>query len=149
MVRARSAGSQAAPERNGSGPRTKGRGQSLVELAVATPVMLLLLLGTVDVGRLFFGYIDMTNAVREGAGFGAHSPTNTGGIQERVTAHASDLPASSVTVTCSGGCDQGDEVTVEATWTFVPLYGPFFDNYFPASGLGSITLSTQNTVKVL
>ena len=138
-----------AAEPSAASPRVKGRGQSLVELSIATPLMLLLMLGTIDVGRLFFGYIEMTNAVREGAGYGAHNPDKIDNIKARVSGHASDLPASSIGVTCTGGCDQGDEVTVSATWTFVPLYGPFFSNFFPASGLGSISLATQNTVKIL
>src|SRR5258708_6394373 len=53
------------------------RGQSLVELALAMPVLLLLLLGTVDLGRAYYTYVAAENAAREGARYAASSPANT------------------------------------------------------------------------
>lgn len=47
------------------------RGQALVEFAIVLPVMLLVLLLAVDFGRLFFTYISVHNAAREGAFFAA------------------------------------------------------------------------------
>ena len=41
------------------------RGQAVTEFALVLPVMLLILLLTVDFGRLFFSYIAVTNAARE------------------------------------------------------------------------------------
>ncbi len=46
-------------------PRT--RGQALVELAIILPVLLLLFLATLDLGRLFYSSITLSNAAREGA----------------------------------------------------------------------------------
>jgi Flp pilus assembly protein TadG len=43
------------------------RGQALVEFALVAPVMLLVLLLAVDFGRLFFSYVSVNNAAREGA----------------------------------------------------------------------------------
>jgi Flp pilus assembly protein TadG len=43
------------------------RGQALVELAIILPVILLLLLGALDFGRVFYAQIAMTNAAKEGA----------------------------------------------------------------------------------
>ena len=43
------------------------RGQSLVELALITPLMLLLLLAAIDLGRLFYAQITIANSAREGA----------------------------------------------------------------------------------
>lgn len=43
------------------------RGQSLVEFALLLPVFLLLLLGIIQFGVIFSGYITATSAVREGA----------------------------------------------------------------------------------
>ncbi len=43
------------------------RGQSLVELAFILPVMLLLLLGAIDLGRVMYSQITITNAAKEGA----------------------------------------------------------------------------------
>ena len=56
-------------------------GQSIVELALTLPVLLLLLLGTVDVGRVFFDYIEMRNAVSEGATYASRHPTDTAQVE--------------------------------------------------------------------
>ena len=42
------------------------RGQALVEFALILPVLLIILLGTVDAGRLIFAYNSVANAAREG-----------------------------------------------------------------------------------
>jgi Flp pilus assembly protein TadG len=57
-------------------PRRRGRtrGQSLVEFALVLPIMLLLLAGAIDLGRLFYAYVAVENAAKEGALFGARSP---------------------------------------------------------------------------
>ena len=45
----------------------KSRGQALVEFAVVTPILFLLILGTIEVGRFIFHYELVNNATREGA----------------------------------------------------------------------------------
>jgi len=47
--------------------RRPPEGQALVEFALVFPVVLLLILGLFDVGRLVFVYNGLTNAAREGA----------------------------------------------------------------------------------
>ncbi len=47
--------------------RARSRGQSLVELAIIAPVFLLLLLSAIDLGRLLYSQITITNAAKEGA----------------------------------------------------------------------------------
>ena len=46
------------------------KGQSLIELAFGIVVLLILLAGIVDIGRLLFFYISMRDAAQEGAVFG-------------------------------------------------------------------------------
>ena len=43
------------------------RGQALVELALVLPLLILLLFGTMEFGRIFHSYLVLTNASREGA----------------------------------------------------------------------------------
>jgi len=50
------------------------RGQSLVELALVVPVVLLLLGGAVDLGRVFYSQIAITDAAREGALWAVQHP---------------------------------------------------------------------------
>ncbi|HET8785699.1 MAG TPA: TadE family protein, partial [Candidatus Limnocylindrales bacterium] len=49
------------------GRRRRSRGQSLVELALIAPVFLILLLTAIDLGRLMYSQITITNAAKEGA----------------------------------------------------------------------------------
>lgn len=51
-------------------------GQSLVELALALPVLLIILLGLADFGRVFYYTTIITNAAREGAAYLALNPTS-------------------------------------------------------------------------
>ena len=60
------------------------RGQSLVELALVLPLLILLLAGTVDLGRAFFSYIVITNAAQEGARAGSRMPCHAGDAVQRL-----------------------------------------------------------------
>ena len=50
------------------------RGSNLVEFALVAPVLVFLLIGIADVGRAFYDYISITNAVREGARYATRHP---------------------------------------------------------------------------
>jgi len=55
--------------------RTRSRrGAAAVEFALLLPLLLLIVLGTVDFGRFAHAYIAVTNASRAGAGFAAMNP---------------------------------------------------------------------------
>ena len=64
----------AGPGRAPSVWRRLRLGQSMVELSLVLPVLILVLLGTIDLGRAFFDYVRLTNAVREGALAGVVTP---------------------------------------------------------------------------
>jgi Flp pilus assembly protein TadG len=127
------------------------RGQGIVELALSMPLLLLLLLGTIDVGRVFFDYVQLRNAVREGAGYGARMPSDTAGITLRVNRHG--IPSSTtVSVSCddcgtSGGQATGTgTIKVTADHTFTPVTTSFLQSWF---GLGPINLSVTSEMRVL
>ena len=63
-------------------------GQSLVELALLTPLLLLLALGVIEVGRYTYIGIVVGNAARAGASFGVVRPGDGPGI---VTATCNDF----------------------------------------------------------
>lgn len=48
---------------------SRSKGQALVEIALGLPLVLLLIIGVLELGRAFFTKIAMTNAAREGANF--------------------------------------------------------------------------------
>ena len=56
------------------------------EFAMILPVFLLILMFAIDFGRLFYLYIGLNGAAREGAAFGANQPAYTSGIGDQVRA---------------------------------------------------------------
>lgn len=132
--------------------KRRRRGQSMVELALGLPLLLLLLLGTIDVGRAFFGAVQLRNAVREGAGYGAHFPTDTAGMTSRVTAHG--VPSgTTASASCSGSCTASNGVasglgvvTVSASYQFTPITTSFLQKYF---GMQPFTISASASMNVL
>jgi len=59
------------------------RGQSLVELAITLPILVLLLLGTLDFGMAIFSYSMLRDAAQEGAFYGSFNPSNIAEIENR------------------------------------------------------------------
>lgn len=55
----------------------KDKGQAAAELALLLPLLLLILLGCLDVGRAFSVWLTLTNGAREGARYGASFPVNS------------------------------------------------------------------------
>jgi Flp pilus assembly protein TadG len=131
----------------------RSKGQSMVELAIAMPLMLLLMLGTIDLGRMFFDYVELRNAVREGAGYGARMPGDTTGMRARVLAHGvpdgTQVTQAGCTPVETGGCTLPGKkatVTVSASSTFTPVTLGFLSTYF---GMEPITVTSSATMRVL
>lgn len=139
---------RAAPE-PGFFRRERSRGQSIVELAIALPLMLMILLGTVDLGRTFWSYIEMRNAAFEGARYAATAPADTSGIQTRVIDHG--VPGgATVNVRCRPDCssittNSAATVTVTVSAQFTPIVSGFILHWF---GIQPYTMSAQATTRV-
>ena len=56
------------------------RGQALVELAIIAPLLIFIVLGAIDFGRVLFSWIEVMNASREGTAYAIVNPTDTSGI---------------------------------------------------------------------
>jgi hypothetical protein len=106
--------------------RRQERGQSLVEMALAMILFLLLLVGVVDFGRAFNNYIIITNASREGARYASRFPHDDAGIRARTVQEADNFdldpplgPLSDVAVDFPDGADEGGyRVQVIVTYQF-------------------------------
>jgi len=112
-------------------------GQSLIELALALPLLLMLLLGIVDGGRAYYFATVMANAAREGANYAARDDTATRAqVTQRVcdeTALASfGQPCADLTVTCT--VVQAD-VSVEVRYDFRFITGYVTDAVFRVNPL--------------
>jgi len=66
----------------------KEKGQGIVELAIILPFLLIILLGIMDFGRVFYAYVTITNASREGARYGSRYPT---WIDEGISANPNNV----------------------------------------------------------
>jgi hypothetical protein len=62
----------------------KENGQSMVELAITITFLMILLAGTVDLGRAFFTWLGMRDAAQEGASYASINPTDDAGIAARM-----------------------------------------------------------------
>jgi Flp pilus assembly protein TadG len=99
-----------------------GGGQSLVELALVLPLLLLLLVGTIEIGRFAYYSILVSNAARAGAQYGAQSlvtAADTTGITN--AAQNDGLPSLSVTPSQLCGCTGA---TLGACGTIPPVCVP-------------------------
>jgi Flp pilus assembly protein TadG len=77
----------------------RARGQSLAEFAIVLPVLMVIVLGTIDLGRVFFAYISVTNAARNGAHYASTDPAHTldvAGIREAALADTGQLTGTSL-----------------------------------------------------
>jgi Flp pilus assembly protein TadG len=83
-------------------------GSAALELAVISPLILLLLIGVVDYGRAFFTSVTVTNAARAGAEFGAQGPTTSGDtVAMRKFAQGDAQEAGTISVSARRYCECG------------------------------------------
>jgi Flp pilus assembly protein TadG len=104
------------------------RGQSLVEFALILPVLILLVMGTLDLAMGFRTYIALTNAAREGARWVSIHPTDQAGAEDRIALEADrvGLASSSYQVTYSpdkAAYEAGEQVTVTVQHDYELLFG--------------------------
>ena len=64
--------------KSGTFTRSRERGAALVELAIALPLLAVILVGTIDFGRAFRLAMVVTSAARAGAQYGAQAVYNSG-----------------------------------------------------------------------
>ena len=79
-------------------------GNALVELAVALPLLVLTLIGTADFARVFYDAIELSNAARAGAQYGAANLANAGNVANMQTIATSAINITGVTATASRLC---------------------------------------------
>lgn len=94
--------------------KRSGKGQSLVEFALIVPILLLLIMGTLDLGRLFYIKIAMQSAAREGAYYLSYNPGDTSGTITAVQNEANNLGVNvqAADVTVDTNTTQGTPVEV-------------------------------------
>lgn len=101
------------------GSRNTQRGSSLVEMGFILSFLLLLAIGVIDFGRAFYDSIELENAARAGAEYGATAPTDTAGMIAAAKSDAS-TDISTVAATASYGCMCSDGSNSSASCTTTP-----------------------------
>lgn len=107
------------------------RGQALAELALAVPILLLLLVGTIDVGRMLFASVAMEEAAQEGALYAAFEPSPSPTLEDAIRARvlsssdAAEVAGATVTASCAPSPSPG-AITVTAEYDY-PLITPIAD----------------------
>ena len=104
------------------------RGQSLVEMAISLVLLLTLLSGAVEFGMAFFQFVQLRDAVQEGALYGSMKPSDSSGIIARVQGASNspvDLSTLTPTITIIGaGPCEGNGIQVKLTYNH-PVFMPF------------------------
>ncbi len=137
------------------------RAQALVELGLTLPVLAVLLLGAVEFARAAYTGIEVSNAAKAAAQYGAQNSTtaaDTTGMQTAATNEAPDISLGTTTVSTSYICSDGSSttgtpptcssatvetiLTVNTQATFTPLI------HIPGLG-GAFTLHGQAIEKCL
>lgn len=106
------------------------RGASLIEFALVLPILLALVIGIIEFGWIFNGYITITGAAREGARFAVVGKDEL--IETVVKNHLDHLQIVNLSID-PGSAVPGEERAVVVSGNLPLLTGllPFTDNQFP------------------
>ncbi|MBI4318207.1 MAG: pilus assembly protein [Chloroflexi bacterium] len=121
-------------------------GQSLVELALLLPAIMLILLGAIDFGRLYYSYVAVSNAARMGAEYAMDPRRTQDAVRQTVKAEASPyviITDSDITITAVPSWSQGSNVTVEVRTQF-SAFTPLISRFW---GGGPVTLRGTATTR--
>lgn len=125
--------------------RKSHRGQSLVEMALILPILIIILFGIMEFGRVFHAYLVITHAAREGARYGVIAK-DVAEIKQKVqdTSPGIELDlANDVSVNPATEFPTGFPLTVRVNYD-AELYIPFLNNILP----NPIPLTAESTMQI-
>ena len=125
----------------------ESRGQATFEFMLMLPLFVLLVLFAVDMAIIGYQYVTVSNAVREGARFGAVNCGDGTCSPEEVQNLTEDrangaLLATDIEVGWPDGADRGDSVVVRAQHTHTLL---FFPVDFPVASCAVMRLEANDS----
>jgi Flp pilus assembly protein TadG len=140
--------------------RTGSLGQSLVELALFLPVLLLIVMLALDFGRAFYSWVTITNATRVGANLAASKPEDpypntayTNAVQTEALNAICPVVAGTFNPTFIDGPDAGtfskdlgDSVRVSVSCNFrilTPVIGSIVGNALTMSASSTFPIRTE------
>jgi len=102
--------------------RRRHRGQesqALIEFALISPILLLLIFGIIDIGRAVFYYDTLNHAAREGARAAATAPSTFPTNATVLTAVVAQVVGVSITEPCPQGPVSSSTPPANAAWLYV------------------------------
>ncbi|UVJ38524.1 TadE/TadG family type IV pilus assembly protein [Arthrobacter sp. CJ23] len=122
---------------------TKERGAVAVEMAILLPLLLLILIGIIEFGRVLNVQVSLTQAAREGARHAAiHYDDGTMDVTAAALAAAPSLDGLGVTVTDNASnCASGQDVEVTTSVSLPSMSGFLDAGFFGTPGLFPMNLN--------
>ncbi len=121
--------------------READEGQSLIEIALTLPLLLLTLLGVVDAGRAFYYTSTIANAAHVGAAYAAaHAGSATAATVEARVCNETGFAEYSAAPTCAdlsttSTFGAGQDAVVTVTYAFRPVSAYLASRLFPVGPL--------------
>ena len=127
--------------------------QALVEVAIVLPMLLLLILGVMDFGRIFYAKIVLTNAAREGANYLSRNPDDKDSAYVSTINAINNEAASSGIIatmledpTFDNCCTPGDKVGVTVAITNIKVLRVVLISFYQLFVPNGDTISISSTV---
>lgn len=137
------------------GRSRRDEGAAAVEFALVSTVLILLLIGIVQFGILFYQWVELTHAAREGVRWAsleypAGSVTTPGTVRYKAAQSSPGLGLTDADIAVSpddpGIDDVGDPATVTVTHD-VPIFTPFMQGLFGTDD-GTFQLHSTATMRI-
>jgi Flp pilus assembly protein TadG len=117
------------------------RGDTLVEFALVSFVLMTIVIGILDFGRAVYAYSVVANCAREGARYGVIEPEDHAGIVATVQGKATGLDTSRLTVNVT---NEESAITVSVSYDF-QLITPLISDVLGSSSLTMASSATMYT----
>ncbi|MCL7746731.1 TadE/TadG family type IV pilus assembly protein [Halalkalibacter alkaliphilus] len=119
------------------------KGQAVVELALTMTVLVFLIFGIIDFGRIFHAYLTLEHASREGARVASVGGTNAEVVQ-RIREASPSLRSENITIApISASRTRGSYVTIDLSYP-VSFSIPVFKSVLP----DPLTLRSKTVMRV-
>jgi Flp pilus assembly protein TadG len=102
-------------------------GSNLVELALALPMLLLILVAAVDLGEAFYTGVQLSGSAHDGALYGIHNPTDITGMKSAAQNGSANL--SGFVASATYGCECSDGSAAVSSCGAPPICTSNYVNY--------------------
>jgi hypothetical protein len=123
-------------------PHSAEHGQDAVEFAIIGPILLLIIIFIVDLGRVTYFAAVLHNAAREGARYASIEPTDIVGIETVVESMALGIAPDDLSIDIT---DDPDAKTVVVLVSYeLPIFTPLVGAFL--GGADTVLLGSQSTL---